>query len=171
MVQANGTLTNAVKALRQVIDSGNMGERETGGIEFREWRIIKPGIIRKLLIKSAHQHFLKQEHMEDVQRLRVGKEFDFSQWFPELPIVDGEISPRPESDDRRKWLNNIWEGSGERGIVSIGSMEDLFKVYLVICGFRMRDVSELMRSQELSHSMPSLKKRKRNYGNFLNVPV
>ncbi len=145
MVLGNGTLTNAVQVLRYVIDLGNTGERETGRVEFQSWRIIKPGIIRKLLIKSAHQHFLKQEHMEDVQKLRVGKEFNFSQWFPGLPIVDGEISPRPESDDRRKWLNNIWEGSGERGIVSIGSIENLFKVYLVICGFRMRDVSDLMR--------------------------
>ena len=147
MVQANGTLTTAVKALRQVIDSGNMGDRETGEIELANWRIFSHGTIRKLLKKLATRQFLKQEHLEGVIKLRVGKEFDFSKWFPGLPIGDGELPPRPESDDRKNWLNNIWEDSGTRGIVSIGSMEDLFKVYLVICGFRMRDVSELMRSQ------------------------
>ena len=140
LVQANETLINAVKALRQVIDLGNMGNRETGEIELANWRIFSQGTIRKLLKKLETRQFMKQEHVEEVTKLRVGKEFDFSKWFPGFPIGDGELPPRPESDDRKNWLNNIWEDSGTRGIVRIDSLEDLFKVYLVICGFRMRDV-------------------------------
>ena len=101
-MKANGTLVNAVKTLRQVIDSGNIGNRETGEIELASWSIISEGTVRKLLKKLENRQFLKQEHMEQVTRLRVGEEFDFSKWFPGFPIGDGELPPRPESDDHKK---------------------------------------------------------------------
>ncbi len=160
-------LANAVIVLRHIIDSGNNGEHEIDGVELAKWRVFTEGTIRRLVKQSANHNYLKQEHMEDVQKLNVGKEFEFFKLFPGLPIGDGGLPPRHESDEPRKtWLNNIWEDSGDEGMVMIGSMEDLFKVYLVICGFRMRDVSELMRSQELFLSMPSFKEAEEELWKF-----
>ncbi len=138
MVLGNGTLTNAVQVLRHVIDLGNTGEREMSRVELQTWRIIQPGIIRNLLNRLEQQRIFDSKYLEKVLELRVGKRFDFSRWFPGLPIIDGEFSTKPESEDRKRWLKHIWETSVEGDIISIGSMEDLFKVYLVICGFRMR---------------------------------
>ena len=166
-VQANGMLANAVIVLRHIIDSGNNGEHEIDGVELVKWRVFTEGTILKLVRQSANHSYLKQEHMGDVQKLSVGKEFEFFKLFPGLPIGDGDLPPRHESEEHRKtWINNIWKDSGEEGMVRISSMEDLFKVYLVICGFRMKDVSELMRSKELSLSMPSFKEAEEELWKF-----
>ena len=138
----NGTLTNAVQVLRHVIDLGDTGERETGRVRLQTWRIIRPGIIRNLLCTLAHQRIFDNEYLDQVLQLRVGNKFDFSQWFPGLPIIDGEFSPKLESEDRTRWLRHIWKTSVDGVTISIDALEDLFKVYLVI--FRIDAITSIL---------------------------
>ena len=77
-----------------------------------------------------------------------GTVIDFAQHFPTLPNQKGTDRPNPAL--REPWLSRSFGDHHNSGVVTLHTLQDQFKVYMIMCNMKVADIEAMMLCMAIS---------------------
>ena len=97
--------------------------------------------------------YKKKSHSPEVfdtlfDNMGRGTVIDFAQHFPTLPTQKG--TDRHNATFREQWLHRIFGDQHNGGVVTLHTLQDQFKVYMIMCNMKVADIEAMMNQLEIS---------------------
>ncbi len=109
-------------------------------IQAGAWRLIVSWYKKKSLDPAAFEALM--------DNMRKGTIIDFAQHFPTIPLHKG--TDKSHTALREPWLNRIFGDRHHRGVVTLQTLQDQCKVYMIMCNMKVAEIEAMMWGLELS---------------------
>ncbi len=110
--------------------------------------LIRIGTWRVLVSTFSKKSRSPEVFEELIEHMGTGTVIDFAQHFPTLPTQKG--TDRPNETIREQWLQRIFGPHQKGAVVTLHTLRDQFKVYMIMCNMKVADIEMMMNQLEIS---------------------